>query len=234
MLGIQNTLPASNPVKFKSERDFDNTSSEETTSRFDEEPGDTFDSQSLEDKKNNDLETVNKTKSSLDELADNLDSNPDRVSKHASKLVRAGSSIAGLVATFVGAKYGAKATIGLVKNIAHSKLVGQGVEGATKGLDFAKPTLKTISSKIASVFKPITENPNLKAKVEAFTSKPFVKKATGVVSGYAETVKAHVSGAKIQNVAENTLALSTTTAVAIDTAAGRNGDKSNLELALGN
>ena len=234
MLGIQNTLPVSNSVKFKSERDFENTGRDEAISSFDEESGDTFDSRSLEDEKNNRLETVNKTKSSLDELADNLDSNPNRVSKHASKAVRFSSSVVGLVATFVGAKYGAKATIGLAKNVAHSKFVGQGIAEATKGLKFAKPTFEKISSKITNVFKPITENPNLKAKVEAFTNKSFVKKATGIVSGYAETVKAYLTGANLQKAAENTLALSTTTAVAIDGATGRNNGKSNFELALGN
>ena len=74
MLSVQNNLPSCQPVKFKARPE--NSSYDRV---YDDEP-DTFSKDDIEEEKNQKLSGINDTRSNLDEMADTLDSNPDKIS----------------------------------------------------------------------------------------------------------------------------------------------------------
>ena len=243
MLGVQNSLPVSHPVKFKGNDDY----LEGETPRYIPEPyeddsyvNSEFNPDEINAERDRKMAEYERTQADINKFADSLDKNPDKLSKGLGKVVRFGAGLIGLAGTFVLAKYGAKVSIGTMKGLAKSNVakdiinVGKSAfEPIGKGLKSAKATLNKL------VGNPIVENfkkSKLAQKAEKFMAKESVKNFVDKAKGYKEAVKVlakSVNGEKVQNVAENTLAASATASVAIDNLAGRNKDKSNLDLALG-
>ena len=80
------------------------------------------------------------------------------------------------------------------------------------------------------------KNSQIGKKVVEFAEKPKVKNVIETVQGYKEAAKTlikNINGDKVQTSIENTMAASTTASVIIDDLAGRNNNKSNVDLALG-
>ena len=243
MLGVQNSLPVSHPVKFKGNDDY----LEGETPRYIPEPyeddsyvNSEFNPDEINAERDRKMAEYERTQADMNKFADSLDKNPDKLSKGLGKVVRFGAGLIGLAGTFVLAKYGAKVSIGTMKGLAKSNVakdiinVGKSAfEPIGKGLKSAKATLnKFVGNPIAETFK----KSKLGQKAEKFMAKESVKNFVDKAKGYKEAVKVlakSVNGEKVQNVAENTLAASATASVAIDNLAGRNKDKSNLDLALG-
>lgn len=243
MLGVQNSLPVSHPVKFKGNDDY----LEGETPRYIPEPyeddsyvNSEFNPDEINAERDRKMAEYERTQADMNKFADSLDKNPDKLSKGLGKVVRFGAGLIGLAGTFVLAKYGAKVSIGTMKGLAKSNVakdiinVGKSAfEPIGKGLKSAKATLnKFVGNSIVETFK----KSKLGQKAEKFMAQENVKNFVDKAKGYKEAVKVlakSVNGEKVQNVAENTLAASATASVAIDNLAGRNKDKSNLDLALG-
>lgn len=236
MLGIQNSLPVNNTVKFgrAGEEDY------YQDRRFLDDMPDEFSKASIEAERDKKMADIDQGRANLDEIADTLDKNPDKLSKKASKIVRFGSAALGLVGTYVMAKYGSKASINAFKSFGKSETAGH---LAKAGKSIIKP-LKDGFVATKGAFTKFIGNPivqslkNTKAgkAVQTFFEKPGVKNFIERVDGYKEAGKVllkSVNGEKIQNAVENTMAASATASVLIDDLAGRNNDKSNLDLALG-
>lgn len=240
MLGVQNSLPVSHPVKFKGIDDYDNETQRYVPDYEPDEYTPEFNQEEIEAARDKKKAEYERTQADMNKFADSLDKNPDKLSKGLSKAVRFGAGIIGLAGTFVLAKYGAKVSIGTMKGFAKSNVakdivnIGKSAfEPISKGLKAAKTTLnKLVGTPVAEAFKKT----KLAGKLDKFMAKEDVKNFVEKANGYKEAVKVlakSVNGEKIQNVAENTLAASATASVAIDNLAGRNNDKSNLDLALG-
>ncbi len=236
MLGVQNSLPVTNSVKFgqREHYNYDNYNH-----NYDYDDSDTFSQEDIESERDAKLKDLNETKASFDDLADNLDKNPNALSKGAGKVVRFASAAIGIATTFIMAKYGSKVTIGALRNFAKSKTATNVLEGAKK-----LSTPLTNSFKIASEFTskkagPLMnklKNSQIGKKVVEFAERPNVKNVLGKVQEYKDATKSfmkNINADKIQSGIENTMAASTTASVIIDDLAGRNDDKSNINLALG-
>lgn len=241
MLGIQNSLPIANSVKFRgavtepsSERPFDIP---------DDEP-DTFvkpiTKEEIEAERDKKLADIEKTQADINDFAKSLENNPDKVSKKAGKLVRTGASILGLATAFVTAKYGAKISIGILKGVVNSKTAESAIKAGKTAMGPLGTGLKSIGSAwtkfvshpVMSAFKKTSLGKN----IAKFAEKPMVKNTLEKIAGYKEAAKVltkSINREKVQGVVENTLAASTTASVLIDDLAGRNANKSNLDLALG-
>lgn len=235
MLGIQNSLPVTNSVKFGQAVDSD-------TPRYDipDYENDEFSKEAIEAEKNQKLQRIDEARANVDELADTLEANPDKMSKKAGKAVRIISGAIGLAGTFVMAKYGSKVTIGAFRNFAKSGTANGVVKGAKaawapigKGLNTVKEAFsKAVSNPMVQAFKKSA----MGKKVMAFAERPAVKSTLEKLQGYKEASKTLVktiNGDKVQNALENTMAASTTASVLIDDLAGRNTNKSNIDLAMG-
>ena len=244
MLGVQNNLPVSHPVKFRANDDY----LEGEAPRYIPEPYEAadeyvkpeFDPDEINAERDRKMAEYERTQADMNKFADSLDKNPDKLSKGLGKVVRFGASAIGLAGTFVLAKYGAKVSIGTLKGLAKSNVakdivnVGKSAfEPIGKGLKSIKATLnKVVGNPIAEGFK----KSKIGQKVEKFMAQENVKNFVDKAKGYNEAIKElvkSVNGEKVQGLAENTLAASATASVAIDNLAGRNKDKSNLDLALG-
>lgn len=236
MLGVQNSLPVTNSVKFgqREHYNYDNYNH-----NYDYDDSDTFSQEDIESERDAKLKDLNETRASFDDLADNLDKNPNAISKGAGKVVRFASAAIGIATTFIMAKYGSKVTIGALRTFAKSKTATNVLEGAKK-----LSTPLTNGFKIASEFtskKAVPLINKLKMspfgkKVVEFAEKPNVKNMLGKVKEYKEATKSfmkNINADKIQSGVENTMAASTTASVIIDDLAGRNDNKSNVNLALG-
>lgn len=238
MLGIQNSLPVNNSVKFghRESYDYNNRQDYYYDTPADE---DSFSQENIESERDAKLDELNKTRESFDDLADNLDKNPNVISKGASKVVRFASAAVGVAATFVMAKYGSKVTIGALRNFAKSKTVANGLHTAEKAIGPMKKGFETAKGFVAKVATPVVnklKDSKVGQSAIKFAEKPKVKNVIDTVQGYKEAVKTlakNINGDKIQTGIENTMAASTTASVIIDDLAGRNNNKSNVDLALG-
>ena len=236
MLGVQNSLPVTNSVKFgqREHYNYDNYNH-----NYDYDDSDTFSQEDIESERDAKLKDLNETRASFDDLADNLDKNPNAISKGAGKVVRFASVAIGIATTFIMAKYGSKVTIGALRNFAKSKTATNVLEGAkklstplTNGFKIAS---EFTSKKAAPLINKLKMSPFGKKVVE-FAEKPNVKNMLGKVKEYKEATKSfmkNINADKIQSGVENTMAASTTASVIIDDLAGRNDNKSNMNLALG-
>ena len=239
MLGIQSNLPVTNPVKFGHSVDYEDESFKPQDMGPDEfyhEPS----QEELETERNKKIADIEQTQNDMNKFADSLEKNPGKLSKGASKLVRGVSGVLGLVTAFVTAKYGAKISIGILKGVAKSNV-------AKDALNITKSAFKPLGSafkSLGSAWNKFIGNPTIKAfknttlgkKTAEFMAKPNVKSFVEKAQGYKEAAKTlvkSVKGDKVQSVLENTLATSATASVLIDDLAGRNKNKSNLDLALG-
>ncbi len=236
MLGVQNSLPVTNSVKFgqREHYNYDNYNH-----NYDYDDSDTFSQEDIESERDAKLKDLNETKANFDDLANNLDKNPNALSKGAGKVVRFASAAIGIATTFVMAKYGSKVTIGALRNFAKSKTATNVLEGAknistplTKGLK----TVNEFASKKAGPLMNKLKDSSFGKKVVEFAEKPNVKNVLGKVQEYKDATKSfvkNINADKVQSGIENTMAASTTASVIIDDLAGRNDDKSNINLALG-
>ena len=236
MLGVQNSLPVTNSVKFgqREHYNYDNYNH-----NYDYDDSDTFSQEDIESERDAKLKDLNETRASFDDLANNLDKNPNAISKGAGKVVRFASAAIGIATTFIMAKYGSKVTIGALRNFAKSKTATNVLEGAkkvstplTNGFKIAS---EFASKKAAPLINKLKMSPFGKKVVE-FAEKPNVKNMLGKVKEYKEATKSfmkNINADKIQSGVENTMAASTTASVIIDDLAGRNDNKSNMNLALG-
>ncbi len=239
MLGIQSNLPVTNSVKFGQsvnyeDRDFQPQDIE--PDEFYHEPS----QEELETERDKKLAKIEETKNDVDKFADSLDKNPSKLSKGAGKAVRVVSGLLGLATAFVTAKYGAKISIGIFKGIAKSNM-------AKDAINISKSAFKPVGNglkSLANAWSKFVGNPAIKAfknttlgkKTAEFMAKPNVKSFIEKVQGYKEATKTlakSINGEKVQTAIENTLATSATASVVIDDLAGRNKNKSNLDLALG-
>lgn len=238
MLGIQSNLPVSNPVKFGRSVDYD-----EGFKPQDMEPDEFYHEPSqeeLEMERDKKLANIEETKSDVDKFADSLEQNPSKLSKGAGKAVRVVSGALGLVTAFVTAKYGAKISIGILKGVAKSNV-------AKDAVNISKSAFKPVANgfkSLGNAWSKFVGNPAIKTfknttlgkKTAEFMAKPNVKSFIEKAQGYVEATKTlakSVNKQKVQTAVENTLATSATASVVIDDLAGRNKNKSNLDLALG-
>ncbi len=239
MLGIQSNLPVTNSVKFGQSVNYDDEGykpQEMEPDEFYHEPS----QEELETERDKKLADIEQTKNDMDKFADSLDKNPGKLSKGAGKAVRVVSGILGLATAFVTAKYGAKISIGIFKGIAKSNM-------AKDAINISKSAFKPVGNglkSLANAWSKFVGNPAIKAfknttlgkKTAEFMAKPNVKSFVEKAQGYKEATKTlvkSINGEKVQTAIENTLATSATASVVIDDLAGRNKDKSNLDLALG-
>lgn len=235
MLGVQNNLPVNNQVKFGNSFDDD-------YGYYEDIPEQLPDSVELKINKERDakLAEIDETKQEFDKLADNLEKNPNRLSQKLGKAVRVGSMIAGLAGTFIMAKYGSKVSINAFKSFGKSEAVQKILKGGKDLLGKTKKPMTGVSEMVSkNVSKPISDylkGSALGKKAMNIVEKPMVKNVLEKVSGYKEagkTLLKSINGDKIQSFTENTLAASATASVLIDDLAGRNDNKSNLDVALG-
>lgn len=237
MLGIQSSLPVTNTVKFKGESFIDKS---QEYCDFEELPNDEFSKKDIEAERDQKLAEIEKTQTDLNDFADSLDKNSDKVSKKASKVLRFTSAVLGLGSSFLIAKYSSKLSIEALKGLKNSKTAESFIKGAgsvvkplKSGFEVVSKTFKKVmagplvqkikNSKVGQGLKNLAEKPLIKG---------FLEQAKGYKEATKELVKS-VKGEKIQSLVENTVAASATASVLIDDLAGRNDNKSNLELALG-
>ena len=219
MLGINNSMPKANQVKFHGSEDY----------RLSE-----YDIQS----RDNMMADINATKADFDEFASSLDNNS--MTKKGSGFVRGVSTLIGLGGTFVMAKYGSKASINILKSIGKSSAVKKVVDGAKNAstpIQNHLAAFKTMVSEkaVTPVIDKLKPTKFYKG-VQAILEKPMVKNGIEQLKVSVELAKTSlksIKGDKVQSIAENTLAASTTASVLIDDLAGRNDDKSNFDLAMG-
>lgn len=233
MLGVQNNLPISNQVKFGSSYSDDNDDYNYDI------PDQLPDSVEIEAERDEKMAKINNTKSEFDDLANTLEKNPSKLSQKAGKVVRVGSMIAGLAGTFVMAKYGAKVSMNGFKSFAKSDFVKTILKGGNEALKKAKPAAEAIKNPLSNVtnslVKSLKDTPIGKKALKVL-EKPMIKNSIEKVVGYKEAGKAllkTINGEKVQSAIENTMAASATASVLIDDLAGRNDNKSNLDVALG-
>ena len=239
MLGIQSNLPVTNSVKFGHSVDYE----DESFKPQDMEPDEFYHEPSqeeLETERDKKLAKIEETKNDVDKFADSLEQNPSKLSKVAGKAVRVVSGALGLVTAFVTAKYGAKISIGILKGVAKSNMAKDAINITKSAFNPIKTGLKSFGD----TWSKHIGNPTIKAlkdttmgkKVAEFIKKPNVKSFIEKAEGYKEATKTlikSINGEKVQTAVENTLAASATASVVIDDLAGRNKNKSNLDLALG-
>lgn len=238
MLGIQNSLPVNNSVKFGHRESYDYNYRQDYSYDAPAEE-DSFSQENIESERDAKLDELNKTRASFDDLADTFDKNPNAISKGASKVVRFASAAVGVAATFVMAKYGSKVTIGALRNFAKSKTVTNGLHTAEKAVAPMKKGFETAKKYITKTSAPVVEklkDSKVGKAAAKFAENPKVKNVIETVQGYKEAAKTlikNINGDKVQTGIENTMAASTTASVIIDDLAGRNNNKSNVDLALG-
>lgn len=186
----------------------------------------TQDAKNERDKK---LQDINNEKAEWEEFANQLENSDVKIIKKSSKLARFCASAFGLAATFIGAKYGSKIAIESLKTLGKS------------------PTSKTITGHIAGIGEkikgyansPIVKDTVEKMKgtnayqaVEGFFKNEKVAKILEPVKNTVNSIKnTKINGQKVQSCVENTMAGVTTGSVLVDNIAGRNDDKSIVELA---
>lgn len=234
MLGIQGSLPITNSVKFGQnpyldEGDYVDYSEMPKNSSVNE-----FSNEAINQERDKKLKNLNETKYVFDDVANNFDKNPDKFSKTASKALRFASAVVGLGVTFVTAKYGSRASIGMFKELGKSGL-GKWVTKHGSSLAAA------ISQKGGSLVNVLKESSivsnfmksNMGKKIIQTLDKPLVKDVISFVKGNSKEMVNKIKAVNFRSVIENTMGVSAATAVLVDDIAGRNDDKSNKDLFLG-
>jgi len=203
---------------------------------------DSFDRDAIEADRDEKIDKINETRGSFDELADELENSDNKFAQKASKGVRFLSAAFGLAATFVAAKYSSKFAIETLKSCTKS----QSVQSIIKTVKSAEGPAKKVAESVVKTAKSIIDKPvikdNIKKVIDSNVGQKvvtFIKndKVAKVLEPFKNTLKSikdiKFNGAKIQNIVENTMAATTTGSVLVDDLAGRNDDKSNMDLAAG-
>lgn len=234
MLGIQGSLPITNSVKFGQNPYMDDSEYVEFTELPDKDGVDNFSKESVNKERDEKLRDFNETKQVFDDVANNFDKNPDKFSKTASKALRFASAVVGLGVTFVTAKYGSRASIGMFKELGKSGL-GKWITKHGSSL------VSAISKKGGSFVNVLKESSmvsnfvksNTGKKIAQILNKPLVKDVIGFIKGNSKEMVNKIKAVNFRTVIENTMGASAATAVLVDDIAGRNDDKSNKDLFLG-
>ena len=234
MLGIQGSSPVTNLVKFGQNPYIDDSEYYDYSEVSDHETPDRFSKEAINRERDEKLKDFNETKYVFDDVADNLDKNPDKFSKGASKVLRFASAVVGLGVTFVTAKYGSRASIGMFKELANSNL-------GKKVVEYGSSLMSTISKKGGSLVEVLKKSSiasnfmksNIGQKLTRTLNKPLVKDAISFVKGNSKDMVKKVKAVNFRSIVENTMGVSAATAVLVDDVAGRNDDKSNKDLFLG-
>lgn len=239
MLGIQDKLPINSQVKFGSSfidddyyNDYNIPEQLPDSVELNEEQ--------INKERDEKIAKVNGVKQDFDNFADTLEKNPNKMFQKAGKFVRVGSMIAGLGVTFIMAKYGSKVSINAFKSFGKSEFVQGILKGGKKLFNKAKPISESVTSGLSNkVSNPIInrlKDSKLGKMASKFLERSAIKNTVDKLVGYKEAGKLlikSINGEKIQSAMENTMAASATASVLIDDLAGRNDNKSNLDIALG-
>jgi len=216
MLGIQNSLPVTNSV------------------RFGNNPYNTDDINAERDEK---LQDIDGLKNEFNSLADTFDGSNNKVSKKAGKFARLAAAAVGLAATFVTAKYGSRVAINTFKKIGESKVVTKIVDKAKMLKEPIKKGCATVAQQVSNIVeKSGIKNSKIATTAKSLYKKEAVQNVVKTVGQYANDIKLRASsfkGAKLQSLFENTMGASAAASVLIDDLAGRNADKSALDIAMG-
>lgn len=232
----QPQLKAQNNIKFTS-RDAEYRPSHSDDCEYDE-----FDKEAIEEERDEKVEQINEQKRQFDEIADELENSDSKITKKAGKLVRFGSAVMGLAATFVLAKYSSKLSIEGLKTIGKTKAAQGVIETAKKLKDPASKAYGVVKTFTKSIMekpqvKEFLANPKVKNVVETtkkFVENPKVQKVLEPVKNTVSSIRnIKVNGKSVQSAVENTMAATTTGSVLVDNLTGRNSHKSNLDLATG-
>lgn len=240
MLGIQNQpqIGQNNSLSFQSrhnDRSYVNHDDEDDFDSFDKK-------EDIKSERESAKRQAEADKADWDNFADELENSDSKVSKKLGKGARFVASAVGLAGTFVVAKCSSKLTIETLKSFAKSKTMASTLE-----------TFKSVKEplvngyKMAKTFvKDVIEKPAIQEQVAKLKDSRLGKAVDGFmknekVKQYTEPLRNTISqlkdvkfnGQKIQNVAENTMAVTTTGSVLVDNLTGRNNDKSAIELATG-
>ena len=234
MLGIQSSLPVTNSVKFGQNPYIDDSDYSDYSEVSDYETPDRFSKEAINKERDEKLKDFNETKYVFDDVADNLDKNPDKFSKGASKLLRFASAVVGLGVTFVTAKYGSRASIGMFKELANSNMGKKVVKYGSSLASFVSKKGGTLINalKDSSIVTGFMKS-NIGKKITQILDKSLAKDAISFVKGNSKEMFNKVKAVNFRSVIENTMGASAATAVLVDDIAGRNDDKSNKDLFLG-
>lgn len=196
----------------------------------------------IEDEGQEKIDQFEKDQADWNEFADNLEKSDSKVAKKASKIVRVGATLLGIAATFVGAKVGSKVAIETIKSLGKGGTAKTIIEGAKK----MQEPLSKIWNAAVSGTKKVAEMPAVKETVGKLKNSKAgqtiintlknekVAKVLEPVKKTLESIKdVKIDGKKVQSFIENTMAVTTTGSVIVDDLAGRNNNKSNVELAAG-
>ena len=237
MLKVQNQPQVSVSTTFKSDNERSGYSSHVKDYDYD-----SFDKESVEFERNKVRKQFDADKNDWDNFADELEKSADKVSKGMGKGARFIATAVGLAGTFVVAKYSSKLTIETLKSLAKSK-TAQSVINKVSEL---KGPINKVKETASGVIKNIAEKPAVKAKMDLIKNSKIVKSAESLlksekVQSVIEPVKntlssikdIKINGKRVQSGIENTMAATVVGSDIVDTLAGRNDDKSTLELAAG-
>lgn len=237
MLKVQNQPQISLSPSFKSDNEVNSYSSPVRDYDYD-----SFDKENIEIERNKARRQFDEDRAGWDNFADELESSDNKVSKGMGKGARFVATAIGLAGTFVVAKYSSKLTIETFKSLAKSKTV----QSAIDRLSGLKKPIDRIKEVTSGAVKNITERPAVKTKLNAIKNSSAVKSARDFirnekVQAVLEPVKntlssvknIKINGKKIQSGIENTMAATVVGSDIVDTLAGRNDNKSAVELAAG-
>ena len=240
MLGIQNQpqIGQNNSLSFQSrhnDRTYVNYDDDEDFDSFDRKEEAKADRDSAKRK-------VADDKAEWDNLADELENSDSKVSKKLGKGARFMASAVGLAGTFLVAKCSSKLTIETLKSFAKSKTMASTLETFKSVKAPLESGLKSVKQFATEAMeKPAVQEQIAKLKnskvgktVDGFLKNEKVKKVTEPLRNTISQLKdIKIDGKKVQNAAENTMAVTTTGSVLVDNLTGRNNDKSAIELATG-
>ena len=175
-------------------------------------------------------------------MADELEDSDSKVSKKLGKGARFMASAVGLAGTFLVAKCSSKLTIETLKSFAKSKTMASTLETFKSVKAPLESGLKSVKQFATEAMeKPAVQEQIAKLKnskvgktIDGFLNNEKVKKVTEPLRNTISQLKdIKIDGKKVQNAAENTMAVTTTGSVLVDNLTGRNNDKSAIELATG-
>jgi hypothetical protein len=196
----------------------------------------------IENERDEKIDQFTKDQDDWNDFAEQLENSDNKVVKKTGKAARFVATLFGLAGAFVGAKYGSKLAIETLKSVANNGSSKKIIE-SLKGLK--EPATKVIKS-IGDNAKKVAETPFVKENLAKLENSKFGQVVSGFVKNekvakvlepVKNTLKSmkdiKIDGNKIQNFIENTMAVTTTGSVLVDDLAGRNNDKSTVELASG-
>lgn len=184
----------------------------------------------IERARDNDVSKLRETQDNINEFAKSLEQNDNKFTKKLGKGAKFLATVVGLVVTYTTAKYGAKISMNILKDLAKSPTAKKGIDSIKTGMDkFGK--LKEVPLVKGAI--DALKNSSVGKTIAEIANKPAVQEVIRLAKESQKSMKKVVTPTNVQSAIENTLAASTTASVLIDNLAGRNDDKSMLEIAMG-